>query len=217
MNEELRLIPPVISIPKKTNTPQPLTVSGHRVIIPADTAVNLVTAATHRNPSAWQSNGDPNDLEEFRPERWILHAEGNGGGKEARFDHPTEDEGEDFGGPQGQDTSATLLKPPKGAYLPFSDGPRACLGRRFAQVEVLAVLAVIFREYCVELAVDEWASDEEVGKMDECGRREVWGKAEARARWLMKYGMMSMITIQMREGTVPVRFVKRGGERFLFD
>lgn len=213
MNEELRLIPPVVSIPKKTNTTQPLTVSGHRVIIPADTAVSLVTVATHRNPAAWPSKG-PNDLEQFRPERWILAGEA----KDDRLDHsPDDDGGEDFGGPQGGDTSATLLKPPRGAYIPFSDGPRACLGRRFAQVEVLAVLAVIFREYSVELAVDEWAGDDEVAGMDEVGRRKVWEKAAERARWLMKYGMMSMITIQMREGTVPVRFVKRGGEKFFFD
>jgi cytochrome P450 len=86
---------------------------------------------------------------------------------------------EDVRGPQGSDIASSLFRPPRGAYLPFSEGYRACLSRRFAQVEIIAVLAVLFREYSVELAVDEWASDEEVDKMPVGGveRREVWEKA----------------------------------------
>lgn len=210
MNEELRLIPPVINIPKSTQTPQPLTLGDKRVVVPGGTYVNLVSIAAHRDPNSWQESY-PGDLLEFRPERWLLdssndsHTNGNGvAHSESIGDH---------------DVAATLLRPTKGAYIPFSDGARACLGRRFAQVEVLAVLAVIFREYSVELAVDEYASDAEVDKMPKGGeaRKRVWNQARDRARYLMKYGMSTIITLQMREGHVPLRFVKRGAERFVFD
>ena len=38
--------------------------------------------------------------------------------------------------------------------IPFSEGPRAYLGRRFAQIEICVVLARIFCEYTVELVLD---------------------------------------------------------------
>lgn len=44
-----------------------------------------------------------------------------------------------------------LLKPLRGAWIPFSDGIRACLGKKFAQVEFVAVLTVLLRRHRVEL------------------------------------------------------------------
>ena len=35
----------------------------------------------------------------------------------------------------------------KDAFLPFSDGPRVCLGRRFAQLEIVTVLASLVRRF----------------------------------------------------------------------
>jgi cytochrome P450 len=45
--------------------------------------------------------------------------------------------------------SSEIHKPERGAYIPFSDGMRGCIGRKFAQVEFIATLAVLFREYRV--------------------------------------------------------------------
>lgn len=104
--------------------------------------------------------------------------------------------------------------PPKGTFIPFSDGQRACLGKRFAQIEILAALAVIFSEYSVELAVDEWASDQVVAGMGKSEKRVVWAMAEEKARNLLKDKVSSIITLQLRGAHIPVKFVKRGTERF---
>jgi cytochrome P450 len=216
MNEELRLIPPVIGIPKSTppGRPQGLQLGGNRVTVPQNCMVTLNTAALHRNPKYWPHTSDE-DLLEFRPERWLLDPTKSHGSTEDNA--YAEEEGLDFDGPDKRpDTAASLYRPPKGAYVPFSDGYRSCLGRRFAQVEILAVLAVIFKTWSVELDVGAYMTDEEVATASEDEKRKAWGKADANARDLLRNGMMTIITIQMRKDKVPLRFVKRGSERFKF-
>lgn len=229
MNEELRLIPPVVGIPKCTpkDSPQPLTLAGRRVIVPAGSYITLDTVASHRNPKYWPTTCGPNasaaeieeDLASWKPERWLLDpSKTNSSAAHAQETrHNASDSEEDIGGPQSQDTSALLFKPERGAFIPFSEGYRACLGRRFAQVEVLAVLATIFREYSVELDLDKYASEDEIAAMDEEGKRQTWNKAKDTAEGLLKHGMMTIITIQMRKGKVPVKFVKRGTEKFKYN
>lgn len=41
--------------------------------------------------------------------------------------------------------SGELITPAKGAYLPWSGGPRVCPGMKMAQVEFLAVFSTFFR------------------------------------------------------------------------
>lgn len=101
-----------------------------------------------------------------------------------------------------------------GAYLPFSLGARACLGRRIAQVEVVAALAVLLREYSVELAVDEWASDEKVLEMGGGERRVVYERARARRDDVVGRAR-SLLTLKLRGEGVAVRMVRRGEERFV--
>jgi cytochrome P450 len=220
MNETLRLLQPIINIPKSTTPgrPQEFTMGGQQYRIPANTDISLC-AAIHRNPKYWppppnykSTNGLP-DVDCFRPERWIVDDRP----VEAFEDINYDDEG--LRGPSGEDTSAQLFKPVKGSYIPFSDGYRSCIGRRFAQVEILAAFAVIFSQYSVELAVDEFASDAEVEKMPVGGkeRKEVWQKVADRADHLLMKTMGSIITLQLRGSTIPIRLVKRGRERFLFE
>lgn len=47
----------------------------------------------------------------------------------------------------------------KGTLLTFSDGARACLGRKFAQSEYIAFLAALLKDYKVCLGQDESAKD----------------------------------------------------------
>ncbi|MCJ1355146.1 MAG: hypothetical protein MMC33_005137 [Icmadophila ericetorum] len=252
LNEELRIIPPVVAIPKytKANQPQAILVDGKPCTVPGGTVINLNVCAVQRNPKYWPSS-DPNvdaatDLHEFRPERWLtesnpayaciqnppvqkhMNGHANGTAKTPSINGSctskisiatTDSNSNDLTFDSAPDTSAQLYRPPKGAYIPFSEGFRSCLGRRFAQVEVLAVLAVIFSQYSVELAVDEYASDAEVEKMSPAEKRAVYEKSRARAKNLLDKGMSTLITLRMRSAEVGVRFIKRGSgqERFAFE
>jgi cytochrome P450 len=199
VSETLRWMPPVSAIPKWTPEEQPLNVNGVGCTVPKNTMIALNVPAAHRNPNQWPHGkpGRPHDLEyapsnpdddlgEFKPERWLPSSSNNAGS----------------------------YRPERGAYLPFSEGSRICIGRRFTQVEMVALLAVIFQNYSVELAVDEWANDAEVERMDEDLRHEVWSKARASSKWKLRTKMTFLMTNRMNNEHVPLRFVRRGKERF---
>ena len=226
MNEELRLVPPVTGIPKCTEPgkPQPLIVGGKQCMVPGNTYIALMCHAAHRNPNSWPTGppADPNnpyhpysnrdnDLEEFKPERWFKTNEDQ---KEAKMATTEVKETDDLNINAAPDTAPSLFRPEKGSYIPFSDGYRSCIGRRFAQVELLAFLALVFSQYSIELSVEEWASDEQVEKMDEIGKREVWEKAKAKIESQMRNDMFPIITLQLRKGHFALRLVRRGKEVF---
>lgn len=231
--EELRLLPPVPNIPKSTFrvSDQKLTVEGKECTVPSDVGITVACAVAHRHPDFWPkgparlpgghtehpiSNVD-NDLEEFRPERWLL-TESTDKKKVDASGIPVESiAGGDLGVNESSDTSDLLFKPVRGSYLPFSDGYRSCLGRRFAQVEVLAVLAIIFQKYSVELAVDKYATDEELDKMDVNQKAEIWQKAAEDARELLLNGMGQIITLQIRGGKLYQRILFLSCQKMLIE
>lgn len=89
--------------------------------------------------------------------------------------------------------SSHIHKPARGAYISFSDGMRACIGRRFAQVEFVAVLVVVFSRYRVRLGkIRQDESEEDVRKRVEKALGE----------------SMSFITLSIRED-VPLVFEER--------
>jgi cytochrome P450 len=214
MNEELRVLPPVVGIPKTTarGHAQGLNINGQPYTIPGDSFISLSTPGVHRNPKYWPHTS-LEDLNDFRPERWLLD---ENAGKHASHDEESSEPGPDVDGPdQRSDTASTLFRPAKGSYVPFSDGYRSCIGRRFAQVEILAVLAVIFKTWSVELDVSMFLEDGETEEtLSDARKKEVWILADERTRELMRTGMGTIVTIQLRKGKVPMRFVKRGSERF---
>ena len=227
INETLRLMPPVCGIPKEVSPSQDqvLTIDGEKHLLPRATQLDLVITAAQRNPRYWPTRpsritpGAATDMDDFVPGRWFptdaVAAATNNNKEEVAAVVVEGADTEDFGGFAGPDTSAQLYHPPRGAFIPFSDGARSCLGRRIAQVELLASLSVVFQKHSVELAVDEWASDEEVAAMGPAERAEVYGKAQEKAREAIA-SASTRLTLKLH-GTkfIPVRLVKRGEERFV--
>ncbi|TDZ25842.1 Cytochrome P450 3A2 [Colletotrichum orbiculare MAFF 240422] len=215
MNETMRMTPAVVEIPKKVNPDGDgiLTLDGEKHVLPKGAHVSVVGVAAHRNPRNWPSKpskvtDDAHDLNDYVPERWY---------RQSLSPEQTEvsGDGEDYGGYKGADTSEKMFRPVRGSYVPFSDGPRSCLGRRIAQVEIIAALSVIFQRYSLELAVDEWASDAEVEVMSTDERRRLYKKAQDKCRRTLK-SASTMLTLKLPHGTtVPLRIVPRGQERFL--
>ncbi|KAH9893066.1 cytochrome P450 [Xylariomycetidae sp. FL2044] len=225
MNETLRLMPPVIEVPKSVtpNQDQPVTVDGKSYTMPRGTYMGLVSPAVQRNPRYWPAKpsrireGKAHDLDDWVPERWFRPSmdvgsstDGSSGGAE-----------EDFGGYAGPDTSAQMFRPVRGSYIPFSDGARSCLGRRIAQVEIVAALAVIFQRYSLENAVDDFVADsggdvdETIERMDREERARVYALATARSRKTLR-DASSLVTLKLHGGAhVPVRLVPRRRERFV--
>lgn len=213
MNEQMRLMPALLAIPKDARGEQTVVVKGRDVRLPSGTYVNLNVPGTNRNPRFWPHSPSKitpgiDDLGDFVPERWFPSSVSAGEKTDGAIDG-VETTSFDTAG------KGSLFKPVKGSYISFSEGARACPGRRFAQVEVTAVLAGIFQTYSVELDVAEWASDEELQRMGSEEKRELYEKAVQKARGVLARCEQRRITLQMvGDDCVPVKFVKRGGERF---
>ncbi|RKU45691.1 hypothetical protein DL546_006506 [Coniochaeta pulveracea] len=220
MNEILRLMPAVVGIPKEVSPvhgDQIVSIDGEKHLLPAGMSIILSSVGAQRNERYWPTRpskivpGKPHDLDDFDPERWYRSSAASNTGKEEVNGADTED----YGGFQGPDTSASLYRPVRGSFIAFSDGPRACLGRRIAQVEMLAAMATIFQSYSLELAVDEWASDEEVAKMNDEDKKGVYKLAQDKSRETIRKAT-TILTLGLHgKSSVPVRLVRRGEERFV--
>jgi len=80
-----------------------------------------------------------------------------------------------------------IIKPAKGTFLAFSEGARACSGKRFAIVQFVAVLFTLFRGHRVELE-EGWSVE--------------------RVRGFLKERKAGALVLQLPE-SIPLRFVRR--------
>ena len=224
LNEQLRIIAPIVGVGKivSAEKPQSLEIGGKTHTIPAGTMIRLCVPSVHRNPKYWPAGPpkdpkkpfhppcDPdNDLEEFKPERWIVDP----AGKSSSTSPESKDNSSAKGDPATP--SHTLLQPPRGSYIPFSLASRACLGQRFANVEILAALASILHSHTIELAVPEMDADDGKAweKMDQEEKRECWERVRDKGNWTWQNKCGVVITLQMRGAGVPVWVRRRGEER----
>jgi len=208
LHESLRLIPAVSNIPKVTAGEQQIIVDGKFFIIPNGTHAYLNVVGAHRNPRYWD------EPSEFKPERWLPSSKKISSEGKRRIDPEEENEDTQQQSSFETTTSTSLLLPEKGSFIPFSLGARSCPGKRFAQVESVAVVATIFQRYSVELDVASWASDDEVEAMGKDEKKVVYGKAVEAAQGVLAR-LEQTITMKMKTGdTVPLRFVQKGKERF---
>ncbi|KAL3471117.1 cytochrome P450 [Aspergillus californicus] len=147
MLETLRLYPPVVSIPKlTTNTGATLTYGNTTHHLPPNVRVNLNANALHYSEEYWGP-----DAAIFNPRRWDK--------RNTNSFLVSNDGVEGLAGPGLE--SPDIHKPARGAYIPFSDGMRACMGKKFAQVEFVAALVVLLGRYRVTLGKIGKETDEE--------------------------------------------------------
>lgn len=168
MFETLRLYVPVIHLAKETSAPHAIETSKGTYKIPANCTAYVDTVAVHLDSNIWRdlnqtttddsySDSKPDEYH-FRPTRWV--------------------------NPAG--SQATFFQPPKGAFLPWSAGPRVCPGQKMAQVEFTSIFLTLFRRHRIEavpLAID--------------GREESRAELDGRLDELMK-DSISILTLQMQ-------------------
>jgi cytochrome P450 len=99
-----------------------LTIGEQELVVPPNTRIILNINAMHSLPKYW---GD--DALEWKPSRWIHTTPGDG----PAFDREH------------------VMMPENGAYIPWSEGMRVCPGKKFSQVEHVAVMVAMFRDHCV--------------------------------------------------------------------
>ncbi|KAL3457039.1 cytochrome P450 [Aspergillus heterothallicus] len=135
MLETLRLYPPVVSIPKLTAASgADVTYEGESHHLPPNVRVNLNCNALHNSEMYWGPDAktfDPRRWDKRNPESFLAVNDGV--------------EGLSAPGLESQE----IHKPHRGAFIPFSDGIRACVGRKFAQAEFVATLVGLLQEYRV--------------------------------------------------------------------
>ena len=103
-----------------------------------------------------------------------------------------------------------LPAPTNGKLLITDDGRNAS----HSELEILATLAVIFSTHSVELATNDYASEEEVLKMDKEERRNIWKMAKMEAERKLKDELGTVITLQLRGKPIKVKVCERGRELF---
>ncbi|KAL2823486.1 cytochrome P450 [Aspergillus cavernicola] len=137
MLETMRLYPPAVTIPKWTgDSSSTVHYQGKEVLLDKGVNVNLNMNALHYSEEYWGP-----DASNFDPRRW-----------DAKNEKSFLANNGDLPGLNGPGLEySTIHKPVRGAYLPFSDGTRACVGKKFAQVEFIVTFAVLLRRYRVEL------------------------------------------------------------------
>lgn len=127
MYETLRLYSPVpTSKIVDGKVPQSLVISNKTFTLPPKVMVVPSYASIQTDPKYW---GD--DSLEWRPSRFVTVP------KHTKASQSTLDDEES-------------LVPQRGTYLAWSGGARDCVGRKFSQVEFVAVMASLFRDWRVD-------------------------------------------------------------------
>lgn len=164
----MRLYFPLLSICKGTDDrPASLTIGEQKFIIPPTTRIVLNIPALHSHPKYWGDDGL-----EWKPSRWIRTKPGDGPIYDREY----------------------IVAPEHGAYLPFGEGNRSCPGKKFAQVEHVAVMVAMFRDHCVAPARRE-------------GESEL--KARARAVETLKDTGMVLLLQMLHPEKTPLEWRKR--------
>jgi len=136
MLETLRLFPPIMAIPKRTNSnPQFIRVGERMVTLPPNTLITPGPLAIQTLPEYWDQPL------EWRPRRWISTKISSSSPNSPSL-------------PMNSFDDEELLTPRPGTYLPWSDGPQNCPGLKFSQVEFVAIIATLFQQHRISVVLN---------------------------------------------------------------
>ena len=189
IKETLRLYNPAQFNLRTTVAPLPVVDSkGKRCVIPPNTTCVQDFAAAFRNPNTWaRKEGVPASrrLElhdspalDWDPARWLEGSDGSD------LEHQTSD-------------GEALI------YFPFGQGGRACLGKSFALIEMVAAIMTLLKNHNLELSVQD-------STVSECGgdKQLAWEKTRDIRILMLIDAIEPNISIQMLK-ELPLRCTKR--------
>ncbi|KAF4618988.1 hypothetical protein G7Y89_g14859 [Cudoniella acicularis] len=142
--ETLRTSTPFPAVVKTTGFAQrSIKVNDKNLDLPPGMNIISTFPSMNAHPRHW---GD--DASTWRPSRWIsTNQEDSSSEKESSiFDREI------------------LYTPPRGVFMPWSDGDRACPGKKFAQVELTGAVSALFKDYRVEPVPENGESMESARK-----------------------------------------------------
>ncbi|KAI1471097.1 putative cytochrome P450 [Daldinia caldariorum] len=144
--ETLRLYPPVPALPSITSHGmQTLNVGEQTLNIPEGVNLTVNLRAMQMHPQHWP------DGEAWKPSRWILNP--------APANSPSAD----------QIANEQLIVPSKHIFFPWGEGPQICPGKKFAEVEAVAVLGYLFEAHRIMVKRNPGENDDAVRKrVDNC-------------------------------------------------
>ncbi|KAK2609107.1 hypothetical protein QQS21_002334 [Conoideocrella luteorostrata] len=123
--ETLRLYPAVVSVSKWTaDKAQTLRIGQKSISIPPGIMTSLYVNGAQTHPQYWDNPYD------WRPSRWVLQLPST-----AQQARPATLQHEE------------LLVPRRGTFFPWSEGVQSCPGKKFAEVEAVAVIAHLFKDH----------------------------------------------------------------------
>lgn len=125
--ETLRLYTPVPIAKSTGKEASVLSIGNKHFTVPANTLVIPNHIALPTQPRYW---GD--DALEWKPSRWI---------ESTRSTESFDDE--------------SVMTPKKGSFVAWSEGVRICPGKKFSQVEFVASIVAIFRDWKVEPVLEK--------------------------------------------------------------
>ncbi|KAF7871970.1 uncharacterized protein EAF02_009075 [Botrytis sinoallii] len=168
MLETLRLYHPLVTFTKSTgNFPTTVTYDSKELNLPPNIMIlpNLLGIQAH--PRYW----GPDRLL-WGPFRWIIASSNQNG-----------------------ELTEELWTPPKGSYMPWSEGPRGCPGKKFGQVEFVAAMAGLFYRHRVEIVKEGGENQEE---------------AEKRVKAFVDDSAMVLLLQMMHPEKAGLRWVRKG-------
>lgn len=131
MYESMRLYTPVPVTKWTKDKAQPLNVGDKAIILPPNTMICLAYSSLQTDPRWWGS-----DSLTWKPSRFI----GKGTASDPSVPHE----------PGANLDTEEFIQPRRGTFVGWSEGARDCPGRKFSQVEFVATMASLFRDWRVD-------------------------------------------------------------------